>query len=124
MKCEGCGNESAYHIVGSGKWIPDYPNADGTRGRKDEWCNRCGSLANFALPDVWCPNGGYFDENLCDAQHPKGQHVGSKKHKTEILKRLNLRETGDMKNPVTGKVTPFISDVQARRRFCLDNYGG
>lgn len=113
MKCEGCGNEEALHIR-----IRYSDN-----GCKYEVCDRCGNLVQYAPPDASCPTGGYFDENLADATHRKGQWVHDKAHKKEILRRLGLEEAGSNRNSTTGKVTPYIADPAKRRKFCLDNFG-
>ena len=113
MKCEGCGNTEALHI-----------RVSYHEGEKQEQCDICGNLGRFDSTDAYCPIGGYFDENLADAQHRKGQYVHSKRHKAALLKRLNRVEAGGQRNPVTGHVTPYIKDPDRRRRYMMDNFGG
>lgn len=114
MKCGGCGNEEATHVR-----IRYTDNRE-----RIEVCDRCGNLAGYALPDASCPNGGYFDENLADTDHRKGQWVRSKEHKAALLKQLGLEEAGSTRNPQTGKVMPYIKDPVKRRKYFIDNFGG
>ena len=113
MRCGGCGNQEA------GRIRILYHD-----GKRHEFCDKCGGLGSVGVPDVFCPGGGYFDENLADREHPKGQFVHGKRHKAMLLKKLNRAEWGDAKNPVTGKVTPYIKDPEKRRRYCIENFGG
>lgn len=94
--------------------------SDGTR---QESCDCCGRVIVSALPDVSCPTGGYFDENLADKDHPKGQFIRSKEHKAGVLRQLGLEEAGSNRNPTTGKVTPYIADPEKRKRYCRENFG-
>ena len=116
MKCLGCNNEQAYRIH-SGYLT----NEKGER-EKYEVCDKCGDFRNTTVADVYFREP-YFDEHLADTKNPYGQFVNSKQHKAEILKQLNLRETGDIKNPRLGKVTPFIRDEKQRQKFFRDNFG-
>lgn len=82
MQCNNCGNEHAYRMrVSAG----------------GESCDRCGSLASVAVPDVYF-RGPYLDPNLANASRPSekdGVWITSKAHKARIMKEQNLREVGD-----------------------------
>jgi len=109
MKCNGCGNENARHI---------------RIGKGFEVCERCGSLDVGGVPDVYCPEGGYFDENLADKTHRKGQFIRDRHHKAAVMRDLGLAEAGSLRNPETGKVTPYFKNPEKRRKYCIDNFGG
>lgn len=116
MKCS-CGNENALHI--RIRWGKD---EDGKR-RKYEFCEHCGDVPLVSQPDVYF-RSPYFDEHLADKEHPHGQHITSKRHKAEILKKLNMEEVGSRKNPVTGKPIPYFgSDGVKMRKYFKDNFG-
>lgn len=108
MRCNGCGNEKALHV---------------RIGKGFEICDKCGSLPTTSLPDVFFEGTGYFDENLADKQHPKGQYIHSRRQKAEIIRKLGLREAGSDINPDTGKQLPYIPNPQKRRKFLIDNFG-
>ena len=113
MICNGCGNKEALHVKIC------YTD----KGEKIELCEKCGKAGHITIPDVYYPGHPYFDENLADKDHRKGQMVNSKAHKAALLKKLNLVEAGDIKNPLTGKVTPYFKDPEKRRRWCAENFG-
>ena len=86
MKCGGCSNEHAYHIVyrGEGSGLV-------------ECCDRCGNLGSISVPDVYLgPGGGVrVEENLADPKTGKPIPFQTKKEKAEIMKMLGVREAGD-----------------------------
>lgn len=109
---------------GSKKWLfKSFILRDDTN-EKIEICDVCvRTLYVKGVPDVTCPNGGYFDPNLADSKHPDGQYVRSKRHKQQLLKQLNLREAGDDINKKLGKKMPYIKDHEQRKKFLRDNMG-
>jgi len=108
-----CGNENAT------QWRKVYD----AEGNSLECCETCGQVRTPAIPDVYFKEP-YHDEHLADKLHPHGQYVESRRHKARLLKELGLREAGGDKNPILGKVAPFISDVGRRRKHFKENFGG
>lgn len=102
MRCNGCGNENAYHIYGSAG---------------HEFCDRCGDRKVVVLnDDVSSVHEPYFDEHLCDKAHPNGQWIHSRGQKAEILKQLGLREKRESN-------IPYISDARERQKYFRNKFG-
>ncbi len=112
MHCNRCNTETATRM----RFYYDEKNQ-----AYKEVCNECGSMDHSIVqPDVYF-KGPYNDENLVTKTNPDG-YVGSKRHKAQLLKELNLREAGGDKNPILGRPAPYIADPKARQRFFKDNY--
>lgn len=88
MKCPTCGDAFAYCVTT--RW-------DEKTGEKFESCDRCGAKG-IGVPDVYFERPEWV-EHLADDNDPstwdKGTFITSKRHKAEVMKRLNLRESGD-----------------------------
>jgi len=89
MICDGCGNQKAWRQTI--RW-------DDTTHEKFETCDRCGDCSGGGVPDVYFRSPEWV-EHLADENDPKtwdkGTFVTSKRQKAEVMKRLNLRESGD-----------------------------
>jgi hypothetical protein len=86
MDCAGCDRESVVNL----RIVYD-------NGEKQESCEYCGGIRTRVY-DVWCPVGGYFDENLSHPDKPEttgGVWIPDKATKARILKESGLREAGD-----------------------------
>lgn len=92
--CEGCGNPDPW---------ARHQKKETLTGRIYEECNKCFDSSVSETPDVYCPQGGYWDEHLYDFDDPaydpkKGLFIRSKQHKAYVLKKMGAREAGDMMN--------------------------
>lgn len=114
MKC-ACGNEEAAYV----RVFFDQKTGQKTH----EICDKCGNVDIPVLSDVYFKEP-YFDEHLADKDHKHGRWVYSKRQKAQIMKEQGLREAGSDVNPVLGRPQPHISDVDKRRKFYKDNFGG
>lgn len=90
--CEGCGNPDPW---------TRRPKKELLTGRIYEECNRCFDPSIPEFPDVYCPAGGYWDEHLYDFDDPtydvkKGLFIRSKAHKAYVMKKMGVREAGDV----------------------------
>ncbi len=105
-KCRTCGTESAIEVR------TQYIN-----GIVTESCDHCGTfIMRSGTPDVYFRKP-YFDPNLADPNDPKtwdGQMVHSKQHKSGLMKKFNLRESGDR---VHGARTEYRPEGQSRKAF-------
>ena len=111
MICLGCGNQEAYRIRG-GKYKDEY-------GKTVDYevCDKCGSLkAEKRYEDVSRVDAPYFDEHLCDKEHPKGQWISSRHQKAAVLNKLGLREKSESK-------IPYIKDINKRREYFRSHFG-
>lgn len=91
--CESCGNRNPW---------ARHSKKEKFTGRYYEECNRCFDPSIPQNPDVYFRQP-YWDENLCDYDDPsydikRGTFIRSKAHKAYIMKKLGVREAGDMRN--------------------------
>lgn len=79
MECDSCGNKEARVL----KYRSSGLN-----------CDKCGS-GKVDVPDVYFKKP-YFDEHIAHPdKFPHGMEITSRRHKSEMMKRLGLRESGD-----------------------------
>lgn len=60
-------------------------------------CNECGSFKQPGLPDVFF-NRPYMDQHLIDTNDRRqkdGVWINSRQQKAEIMRKLNVHESGD-----------------------------
>jgi hypothetical protein len=89
MYCNGCGRDAVVNL----RMIYD-------NGAVQQSCENCGGIRT-RIYDVWCPAGGYFDENLSHPDKPEtwgGVWIPDKPTKARILKEYGLKEDGDRKS--------------------------
>lgn len=82
MICNGCGNQEAYRVRVS---------ADG------ELCNGCGLTSSVTIHDVYF-KGPYLDPHLVNTtkiEQKDGVWVRSRAHKAQLMRELNVHESGD-----------------------------
>lgn len=90
--CEGCGNPEPW---------ARHSKKEALTGRYYEECNKCFDGSTSSNPDVYCPVGGYWDPHLYDFDdplynHQRGLFIRSKQHKAYVLKKMGVREAGDV----------------------------
>lgn len=90
--CEGCRNPTPW---------ARHSKKEALSGKYYEECNRCFDSSIPSNPDVYFREP-YWDERLGDPDDPsfiegKGTFVRTRAHKAFLLKKLGLREAGDMK---------------------------
>lgn len=91
--CEGCGHASPW---------ARHSKKEALSGKTYEECNRCFDPSISSNPDVYFRQP-YWDEHLCDYDDPsydfkRGTFIRSKAHKAYVMKKLGIREAGDMRN--------------------------
>ena len=81
MECRGCGNKDATRVRVS---ISEH-------GALVDVCNlrECGNLSQLVVKDV------YFRKPYVD-EHLGGALIHSKAHKAQVMRKLGVREDGDM----------------------------
>jgi len=87
VECSGCGNKEAYKTASMFT-----ENEQGERVNT-EWCDRCGTVSNVWMPDVFWD--GKPEENLADGADGKPRVFGSKRDKAIYLKSKGIFEAGD-----------------------------
>lgn len=91
--CEGCGNPDP--------WMRQSKQEKLSK-RVYEECNRCFDPSIPSHPDVYFRQP-YYDPHLVDFDDPgfvpgKGTYVISKRHKAYLMKKLGVRENGDLRH--------------------------
>ncbi len=87
MKCEGCGNDNAWHV-----------RTRFTESGREEICNACGlEGAGDGIPDVYWPGHPHYNPNICDKMG-RPIHLTSRGHKAEVMKEIGLQEAGDRRH--------------------------
>lgn len=104
MVCDACGNPEARRLR--------YRLSGG------QCCDRCGSLSNYSVPDVYFA-GPYRDPNLVDVrkpQHRDGTWIESRRQKADLMARLGVMEAGDKRHGMRLEDRHAIKREQERGR--------
>jgi hypothetical protein len=106
MMCNGCGNQSAYHVR-------TYVN----QGQMLDICNACSEIAliDASVPDVYLGKIGQTFKNLAD-EMGRPYEIKSKRHKKEIMDKLGVSEAGDTVNGAPYGSKSWIEGTRDYRR--------
>lgn len=105
MICNGCNNQEATRI--RSHW---------TGTKWSDVCDKCGGVQVKLYDDVSPVHEPYFDEHLCDKEHPKGRWISSRAEKADVLDRLGIREKRE-------STIPYIKDVKQRQKYFREKFG-
>lgn len=85
MICRGCKNDHAFRVrIGY----------DPVLKISSECCDKCGTVGQIGIPDVYWPGHPYYSENITDRMG-KPILLESRQHKMRVMRQQNMSEMGD-----------------------------
>lgn len=82
LHCRGCGSNVSHHT-----------QTRIVEGELRDTCDRCGSVGNAGVPDVYF-KGPHTNPNITDLMG-RPIELTSRRHKADVLRKQNAREAGD-----------------------------